>query len=70
MSCFLSIEKKKRILLIDLDPQGNLTQCFKLDPPNPVAMDIFLEQDADIKIWFQNWFWKKNIIPTNIRWQI
>lgn len=68
LSCFLSIEKKKRILLIDLDPQGNLTQCFKLDPPNPVAMDIFLEQDADIKnLIFKTCFEKINIIPTNIK---
>lgn len=67
LSCFLAIEKKKRILVIDLDPQGNLTQCFQLDPKKSFASELFLNENLKINNIITNTdFDLINIIPTNI----
>lgn len=66
-SCFLAIEKKKRILILDLDPQANLTQCFQLEVTTSHAMDMFLKHEKNIEeIIFKTNFETINIVPTNI----
>ncbi|WDA54983.1 MAG: hypothetical protein PPFGHCPK_01464 (plasmid) [Spiroplasma endosymbiont of Drosophila atripex] len=49
LSCFLAIEKKKRILILDLNPQANLTQCFQLEVATSHAMDMFLKYEKILK---------------------
>lgn len=67
LSCFLALEKDKRILLIDLDPQGNLTQCCQLNPHKSLASDLFLKENLEIdSIICKTNFNKINIVPTNI----
>lgn len=67
LSCFLAIEKKKRILVIDLDPQSNLTQCFKLSIDNAWAMQLFDNTNQKINtIIFKTSFENINIVPTDI----
>lgn len=67
LSCFLNLEKNKRILLIDLDPQGNLTQCCQLNPYKSLASDLFLNENLEINsVVCKTNFNKINIIPTNI----
>ncbi|WP_425289434.1 ParA family protein [Spiroplasma endosymbiont of Poecilobothrus nobilitatus] len=59
--------RKKRILLIDLDPQGNLTQYFKLDIDKPWAINLFNDKDNNITdIIFKTNFENVNIVPTDI----
>lgn len=67
LSCFLAIEKKKRILVIDLDSQGNLTQCFKLDIDKPWAINLFNDKDNNMTdLIFKTNFENVNIVPTDI----
>lgn len=67
LSCFLAIEKKKRILVIDLDPQSNLTQCLRLSIDNPWAMQLFETHNHKINdIIFKTSFENINIIPADI----
>ncbi|MBH8623225.1 ParA family protein [Spiroplasma sp. hyd1] len=67
LSCFLAIEKKKRILVIDLDPQGNLTQCFQLETDKSYSMELFNINDKLENLVFKTDIENINIIPTNIQ---
>lgn len=64
---YLSIKENKKILLIDLDPQGNLTQCVQLDIFEPLAMNMFINQEKNIKeLILKTEINNLDIIPTNI----
>jgi chromosome partitioning protein len=64
---YLSIKENKKILLIDLDPQGNLTQCLQLDIFEPLAMNMFINQEKNIKeLILKTEINNLDIIPTNI----
>jgi chromosome partitioning protein len=64
---YLSIKENKKILLIDLDPQGNLTQCVQMDIPEPLAMNMFLNQEKNIKeLILKTEINNLDIIPTHI----
>jgi chromosome partitioning protein len=61
------INERKQILVIDLDPQGNLTQCFKLEIDKPWAVNLFNDKDNNITdLIFKTNFKNVNTIPTDI----
>lgn len=66
LGAFLSIEKEKRVLLIDLDPQGNLTQCCQLNPEKPFSMFLFQKNTLLKNIIFETHINNLSIIPVNI----
>ncbi|WP_375315670.1 ParA family protein [Spiroplasma endosymbiont of Tipula paludosa] len=64
---YLSIKENKKILLIDLDPQGNLTQCLQLDVFESLAMNMFINQGKNIKeLILKTEINNLDIVPTNI----
>lgn len=64
---YLSIKENKKILLIDLDPQGNLTQCVQIDIFEPLSINMFLNQEKNIKeLVLKTEINNLDIIPTNI----
>jgi chromosome partitioning protein len=39
-----------RVLLVDMDPQGNLSQCFNIDVPERQVVDTLLDKDKPLPL--------------------
>lgn len=58
---------KKRVLILDLDPQAHLTACFGINPYQASGMDQVLLEDDDLSEHFDEVRKGLTIVPAGVR---